>query len=140
MISKANTNSTTADVTNIAYIVRVCTGRTHRTYTQDVHTGCTQRMYTELYCTLMYTSLSTHAVPWEPKCVWQGGGGGSQPPQHFRGVARIWEEWAKIFFLRFGNLQHISLSGVWGYAPPRKLFKMVQFGVFLMYIWIKFRL
>ena len=30
-------------------------------------------------------------------------------------------------------------KGVRGHAPMRKFFKMVQFGAFLVYIWIKFR-
>ena len=33
------------------------------------------------------------------------------------------------FFFRFGNL-HVA-RGVWGHAPPRKFFKIVQFGVYL---------
>ena len=50
-----------------------------------------------------------------------------------RGVARI-------FFFRFGNLhfakRHAAhgkaircARGVWGHVPPKKLFKMVQFGL-----------
>ena len=47
----------------------------------------------------------------------------------------------EIFFLRFGNL-HVAkrhaahgkamriARGVWGHAPPRNFFKMVQFGAF----------
>ena len=60
-----------------------------------------------------------------------------------RGVPRIWQGGgAKIFFFfRFGNL-HVAkrhaahgeamrfARGVRGHAPPRKNFKMVQFGVY----------
>ena len=47
----------------------------------------------------------------------------------------------EFFFFRFGNL-HVAkrhaahgeamrfARGVWGHAPPRKFFKMVQFGAF----------
>ena len=56
-----------------------------------------------------------------------------------RGVARNWEG-GQEFFFRFGNLhfakRHAAdgkaircARGVWGHVPPKKLFKMVQFGL-----------
>ena len=62
-----------------------------------------------------------------------------------RGVPRIWQGGAKNFFFRFGNLRvaerHAApgeamrfARGVWGHAPTRKFFKMVQFGVYFYHI------
>ena len=52
-----------------------------------------------------------------------------------RGVARIWKGGGgRIIFLRFGNLRMVKpsvLLGGSGACPPRKFFKMVQFGVYL---------
>ena len=62
--------------------------------------------------------------------------------QVLQGVPRIWQGGdQEIFFFRFGNL-HVAkrhaahgkamrfARGVRGHAPPRKFFKMVQFGAF----------
>ena len=58
-----------------------------------------------------------------------------------RGVPRIWGGGARILFFRFVNL-HVAkrhaahgealriARGIRGHAPPRKLFKTVQFGAF----------
>ena len=45
---------------------------------------------------------------------------------------------AKKFFLRFENLHVANLLGGFGGMPIEKNFKIVQFGAFMVYIWIKF--
>ena len=51
-----------------------------------------------------------------------------------RGLPRIWEGGGgQEFFFRYGNLHVAAMridGGVLGHAPPRKYFKMVQFGAF----------
>ena len=77
----------------------------------------------------VYTCLHVHAHS-------ENGGfrtEGNSSCCYIRGVPRIWQEGGPRTFFLFGNLHDEAMCfarGIRGHAPPRKKFKMVQFGAF----------